>query len=300
MGIENAPRRGLAVGPPGCGPLPVRLAILQPCLLALAALVAAPACADPGWDAHRQGRYEAAVAMWREAAERGDAEAQFGLGVAYDLGQGVPADAALSCAWHTRAAEAGHVEGAFKLAVLHDSGRCGPRRADVAARWYARAAAADFSRAQAALGRLYAAGDGVPRNPDQAAAWYRAAAANGMPDAADRPIQRPARPRRGPLLPVAPTDPDGFRPLPGGDAPIALAWEAPAQPSPTRFFVEIVALEPSGPREVVGRYVDVSATLVQLPSTPARYAWRVLSVSAAPASYAVGPWRGFVVGAGRP
>lgn len=269
-------------------------------LLALAAVAAAPACADPGWDAHEQGRYGAAVAIWQEAAARGDAEAQFGLGIAYDFGQGVPADSLTSCRWYSRAAEAGHVTGAFNAAVMHDSGRCGPRRADVAARWYARAAAADFPRAQVALAQLYAAGDGVPRNSDQAAAWYRAAAANGVPAAADRAIPPSAQRSSGPLLPVAPTDPDGTRPLPGGEALIALAWDAPAQPAPARFFVEVVALEPPGPREVLARYVDVSATLVQLPSTPARYAWRVLSVSAAPASYAVGPWRSFVVGPVRP
>lgn len=270
------------------------------CLAVLAAAVAGPASAASGWEAYEEGRYADAVGIWRDAAARGDADAQFGLGTAYDLGHGVQADPLTACRWYASAGEAGHVVAAFNTAVMHDSIRCGLRQADLAARWYARAAAVGFPRAQSALAQMYATGDGVPRNPDHAAAWYRAAAANGVAAAVGRASPPSVPPASGPMLPVIPTDPDNARVLAGGDVPVVLVWSAPAQPTPARFFVEVVTLEPSGPREVVGRYVDVSATQVSLPAASASYAWRVLSVGVSPARYTVGPWRGFMVEPVRP
>ncbi len=268
----------------------------------VAAIVAAgPAAAaldTPGWRAYNGGRYAEAVTLWQQEAALGDNDAQFGLGIAYDLGRGVPKDSLVACDWYTRAGEAGHVSAAFNVAVLHDSARCGPRQAEQAATWYARAAAAGLPRAQFSLAQLYAAGDGVPPNPDQAAAWYRAAAAGGIAAASGR-IQT-TRPQPGSeqaaLAPVVPTSPDGSRPLPGGEeAPIALVWAAPAQPRPVRFLVELFEMEPPGIREVLARYVDVSATQVRLPPVAARYAWRVFAIGIDTPRYAAGPWQQFAV-----
>ena len=57
--------------------------------LALAlASVAAPARADEdGWAAYDAGHFTEAVRAWQPAAEAGNVRAQFGLGIAYDLGQ---------------------------------------------------------------------------------------------------------------------------------------------------------------------------------------------------------------------
>ena len=47
----------------------------------------------------------AEAAIWyRKAAERGDAAAQYNLGVAYDAGQGVPRDAVQAYKWYDVAA----------------------------------------------------------------------------------------------------------------------------------------------------------------------------------------------------
>lgn len=268
---------------------------------------------ETGWTAYTAGRYRDAVALWRKEAGRGVTEAQFGLGIAHDLGRGVAPDSRAACDWYGRAGDGGHVTAAFSAGVMHDSGRCGPRRAEQAAIWYARAAAAGSPRAAFDLAQLYASGDGVPRNLDQAAAWYSAAAAEGITAATER--AQKARTQafrtdrvsagvrsgdallaRGALLAADPVSPNDAQELAGGDArSVTLVWAAPPQPGPVSFFVELVAIEPSGPRELLGRYVDVSATQFRVPAEAGRYAWRVLTVATGSPHYQSGSWHMFTI-----
>lgn len=244
---------------------------------------------DDGWAAYDAERFDDAVRLWLPAAKAGDPAAEFGLGIAYDLGQGVTANELVACDWYRRAGAAGHAAAAFNTGIMYDSGRCGPRRADLAALWYARAAGAGHGRAQYDLAQLYAAGDGVPRNPDVATAWFRAAAANGISAAASR-IQPPPRFLGSkPMLSVTPLDTSDAPPKVGGAT--VLAWTAPLQPGHAHFFVEVTALEPAGAREVVAQYVDESAVLVRLPPGDTSYAWRVMTVSSESARYAMVPWQ---------
>lgn len=277
---------------------------------ALFAGTALGASDETGWAAYTGGRHRDAVALWRKEAGRGVAEAQFGLGIAYDLGRGVAPDSRAACDWYGRAGDSGHVTAAFSAGVMHDSGRCGPRRPEQAATWYARAAAAGFPRAAFDLAQLYASGDGVPRNMDQAVAWYGAAAAGGITVATERAQKLRAQAFRAEnsqpgarssdaLLPAEPVSPTDAQELAGGDArPVTLVWAAPAQPGPVAFFVELVAIEPSGPREVLGRYVDVSAMQFRAPAEAGRYAWRVLTVATGSPHYNSGSWRMFTISSG--
>lgn len=256
-------------------------------------LPTAAAAEDAGWLAYLAGHPDDAVRVWQAEAGAGDKDASFGLGVAYDLGQGVAPDARLACRFYTEAAERGHMAAAFNTAVMHDSGRCGNgRQADLAALWYGRAAAAGMGRAQFNLAQLYAAGDGVPRNPAVAAAWYRAAAANGIPAAANRGGGARHTGGQGPLLPVVPVFPNPAQPVSSAEG-ATLVWTAPDEPEPAQFFLEIYALTPSGPVEVGGQFLDVTATHVSLPPDATRFTWRVLTVSTDPPRYAVGPWCDF-------
>lgn len=255
------------------------------------ALGAAPALAggEDGWAAHKARRFKEAVRLWTPAANAGDPSAQFGLGMVYDLGQGVAPDDQAACDWYRRAGASGHAAAAFNTAVLYDNGRCGPRRADLAALWYARAAAAGHARAQFNIAQLYAAGDGVPRNPGLAASWFRVAAANGIDAAVSRTQLQPRAASPGAPRAVTPAGTDDAPPRAGG--PAVLVWTAPPQPGPVRFFVEIAALDPGGPRELMAGYVDESAIQVRLPEEGTDYAWRVLTVSSDPPRYAAAPWQ---------
>ena len=77
------------------------------------------------------------------AAEKGDAEAQYNLGVMYDLGVGVPEDDREAAKWYRKAADQGDSSG-----QLH-------------------------------LGRMYYRGEGVPKDFVKAYAWLNLAAAQG-------------------------------------------------------------------------------------------------------------------------
>ena len=141
---------------------------------------------DAGQSAYADGRFIDALRIWRPRAEQGDARAAFGLGLLYDLGEGVGQDAAAAYGWYRRAAETGYVLAEFNLGVMCDSGVGTGRNATEAALWYARAAAHGYARAEYNLAQLYETGDGVPRNLDMATSWYAAAAAHGLSAAAHK------------------------------------------------------------------------------------------------------------------
>lgn len=265
--------------------------------------------------AYAAGHYEEARRLWAPQAEVGDPQAQLGLGVLYDLGQGVKRDAAAAYHWYLRAAEAGSADAEFNVAVMLDTGDGVPHDTAEAAVWYARAAAHGNQRAQYDLGLLYAAGEGVPRNPDQAAIYFRAVAA-GLPAAVDKlaAMQRGGRARLpagaeetatlAPAQPVAPVDGStvpALIPAAGENSggTVELVWIAPAQAAAVRFFVQLMALDAAGdsgqPREVFATTLDETAAVVPVARVPGRYAWRVYSISHDLKHYAASGWERFQV-----
>ncbi len=143
-----------------------------------------------GQQAFDTGHFSEALAAWSPLAAEGDPKAELGLGVLYDLGDGVAQDAATALRWYRKAADAGLPDAELNVAVMYDSGRGTPRDAAAAAQWYARAAAHHDHRAEYDLAQLYAAGDGVPKNGTVAEAWLRAAAAGGLDAAGERLAER--------------------------------------------------------------------------------------------------------------
>jgi uncharacterized protein len=106
---------------------------------------AVPAWADyqAGMDAYNRGDFSTALREWQPLAEKGDARAQFSLGLSYENGDGVPRD-------YTKARE-----------------------------WYEKAAAQGDAKAQLYLGLQFSFGQGVPMDVVQAYMWYSLAAGNG-------------------------------------------------------------------------------------------------------------------------
>ena len=274
--------------------------------LAAAAGAAEAANFEDGQRAYDAGRFEEARSTWAPLAEAGDANAQVGLGLLLDLGRGVPRDAAKAYTWYRRAADAGVARALFNVAVMHDSGIGVARDTTQAATWYARAAARGHGRAQYNLAQLYASGDGVPRNVEQAIVWYRAAADGGLEAAvtklADLEARRAGSPPEsaqatGRLLPVTPVEPVAGRltAADGGRPTAELVWIAPPQPGPVRFFVELLAVEPEGWRELYAGYSTQSAVLVQLDPAVTQYAWRAYTVAEDDDHYTVGDWVRFAM-----
>ena len=142
---------------------------------------APPARADfkAGEKAYQRGDYAMALREWQPLAEKGQAVAQYSLGLLYANGQGVPKDDAQARQWYEKAAVQGHAGAQVNLGGLYDYGRGGPQDFRMAAKWYRRSADQGNDLAQRRLGLLYERGDGVPKDYVQAYMWYKLGAANG-------------------------------------------------------------------------------------------------------------------------
>ena len=97
------------------------------------------------------------------------------------------------------------------------------------------------------------------------------------------------------LLPVHPTTPADRAVIAAETDPleVKLAWTTPHEPVPVRFFVEVVAIEEGGPREIFAAYVDQPPVDVALAGGTADYAWRVYTVGRDVAAYALSGWERF-------
>ena len=122
---------------------------------------------------------EQPVALVQTAAEQGDADAQFRLGLTFHHGRGVAKDDAAAAAWLRKAYEQGHARAACYLGVLHEIGLGVPQDKAESRRLQGIAAAAGIAYAQSIMGRMCAEGVGGPVDLAAAVHWYRAGTAQG-------------------------------------------------------------------------------------------------------------------------
>ncbi len=127
--------------------------------------------------------YAHAVASWRKAAERGNAEAQNNLGQAYESGNGVGQDYGQAASWYRKAAAQGHLTSQFNLGILYELGKGVSQDFAQAAAWYQKAAEGGYAPAQLNLGIMYELGQGISQDLEQAAVWYHEAAECGLEEA---------------------------------------------------------------------------------------------------------------------
>ena len=127
-----------------------------------------------------------AVKFLTQAADKGQAVAQYRLGTLYERGQGVPADAAKAARYYELAANQGNRKAMHNLAVSFASGTARGKNMAEAARWFAKAAALGLSDSQFNLAVLYERGDGVPQSLLDAFKWYSIAAASGDTESKSR------------------------------------------------------------------------------------------------------------------
>ena len=127
-----------------------------------------------------------AVRFLTEAADKGQAVAQYRLGTLYERGQGVAADAAKAMHWYELAATQGNRKAMHNLAVAYASAPVGKRNMTEAARWFVKAANLGLSDSQFNLAVLYERGEGVPQSLADAYKWYAIAALSGDAEAKAR------------------------------------------------------------------------------------------------------------------
>jgi hypothetical protein len=117
-------------------------------------------------------------------AEQGDAEAQFNLGLMYDLGEGVPENDSEAVKWYRKAAAQGYAKAQLNLGNMYRNGLGVPENHAEAVRWYRKAADQGVAGPQNNLGFMYTTGEGVPENSIRAYLWWSMAKTQGRDDAA--------------------------------------------------------------------------------------------------------------------
>ncbi len=77
---------------------------------------------EAGVDAYQARDYATALKEFKQLAEKGDAGAQYNLGMMYDKGLGVAQDYKEALKWYRLAAEQGFAAAQYNLGVMYDKG----------------------------------------------------------------------------------------------------------------------------------------------------------------------------------
>lgn len=110
-----------------------------------------------------------------QAAQAGNAQAQFMLGNAYEFGSGVAVDLRQAASWYEKAAAQGHAKAQKNLGALFEAGDGVAENWALAAAWYRKSAEQHDADGEFALGRMYEFGMGVPQDRRAAIQWFERA-----------------------------------------------------------------------------------------------------------------------------
>ena len=126
--------------------------------------------------------YGRASGLFRRAADLGNNEAAYALGLQYLRGRGVTRDARRAAEWLKRAADDNLAAAQIEYAILLFNGDGLSTDEVAAARYFRKAAGANNPVAANRLARLLATGRGVPKNMIEAMTWHILARAAGVQD----------------------------------------------------------------------------------------------------------------------
>ena len=103
--------------------------------IVLALPVSAHADFSAGLRAYRDGAYASAFQSWKVLAEKGDAKAQFNLGLMYKQGNGIKQDLKKALKWYRKSAINGYPRAQYALALRYENGRGVKRHRVNALKW---------------------------------------------------------------------------------------------------------------------------------------------------------------------
>ena len=145
-------------------------------LLAVMLIWAMPSLTEAGYqeatDAFDKGDSLTALKEFQALADDNDARGQYGLGIMYDLGEGVPQSAEQAAKWYQLSAEQGHADAQNNLGVMYEEGEGVPRNYDEAMKWYRRAAESGNKDAPNNIGVIYMSGVGAIKDSVKAYMWF--------------------------------------------------------------------------------------------------------------------------------
>ena len=120
------------------------------------------------------------VAELRSKADKGDADAQFKLGLKYATGEGVARDSAEAVKRYRKAADQGNHSAQCNLGLMQAHGEGMDKDPTEAAKWLCKAAEQGYADAQSNLGVRYAKGEGVLKDEIEALAWFNVSSISGL------------------------------------------------------------------------------------------------------------------------
>lgn len=126
--------------------------------------------------AYRESDYSTAYRWMSLAANEGNKEAQFFLGVMHNEGKGCKQNCIIAFEWTKEAAEQGISEAQFNLGVMFFRGLGTEQKYKSSLTWFTKAAEQGDIQAQTILGVMYSNGLGIPQDGPMALHWYMKAA----------------------------------------------------------------------------------------------------------------------------
>jgi uncharacterized protein len=138
--------------------------------------------AAAGTAAFKRGDYQAAFKEWKAAADKGQAEAQYDLGLLYAKGLGVQRDLQVAQQWYEAAAAQGNAQAEYTLGQMYAQGWGIPANEASTLRWMQLASDSNSDN-QDDPGWLAIEGYGTATDFTKAAYWYRLAADQGHAEA---------------------------------------------------------------------------------------------------------------------
>jgi len=129
---------------------------------------------------YNQTTTDQTITEWMYAAKRGEAWAQYNVGMLYQVGSGVRQDYGEALRWHMLAADQGYAKAQSMIGYMYNMGQGVKQNDAEAMKWYLRAAEQGYAFAQLQVGSMYWAGKGVMiADYTEAVKWFRKAALQG-------------------------------------------------------------------------------------------------------------------------
>ena len=141
--------------------------------------------AQIAYQAYQQGDFATAHELWYYDAKRGNAHAQYNLGILYAEGRGVERNPDEAVKWWHSAAEKGHARAQHNLALAYMGaesnvkGKSANPNRRRAIHWLNQSAKQGLANSQYFLARLFSRGETIEQDPERAVTLYREAAAQG-------------------------------------------------------------------------------------------------------------------------
>lgn len=139
-----------------------------------------------GWKYFIKKEYDIAGDFFLRAAQRGNADAQYRMGLCYFFNKGINQNYEEAVSWFLKAAKQKHSQAMLKLAICHSRGIGTTKNAYLAFKWFKKAAELGDDIAMFNVGKCYELGIGIKQEIGLAKQWYLKAANKDNENAIER------------------------------------------------------------------------------------------------------------------